>query len=559
MKKAVVSFLVGVMLLQAVACGNSASSVESTENGGTETTVAGFDGEYRWPTISELVPDDSRKSTANTDERYESVTVAISNIPSDLSPYTMSNSITNMEIFDTLLEQTSATEFVGRLAESWEEVDDTHFDITIYDYIFDSDGNHLTADDVVFSFKTFQESGFARDFNYLENVEAVDEYTVEFTWKEPLESLTAFASMMTKTYIVTEQAYNEHDFVTDPVGTGPYKLVSYTTSSSAVLEARDDYWQTDETLVAPNAARNVQRIEYDFISDGSMAAVAFENGDTANVTLNADNLSLFDEGGEYADLGQLVCYPDTVSISILPNMDESSIMSDLNMRLAVFYALDSSAFAEALGSDLFYPVYTEAAPSIADYSDTWEDMENYQNVYDADLALEYLSKTDYGDETLTIMYEGNSEKETIAQIMQAYLESVGIKSELVAWDHDLIAAHASDASQWDLFLASSGDADYTANRIRKVYGADAGYTQGALNISLDADDTFQDMINSINTVSGNSESATKEVLDYIYDQALGMGTAYQVNIACYSKDIAQIRNKYSASEVIYGACEYYLD
>lgn len=578
-KKLIAAVLVGAMTVSLSACGGTSTSgtesnvngaesstadaesstADTESNGSDESAEAGSEGEYAWPTLAEVTPDESRKSTANSDEQYDSITVSVSNIPSDLSPYTMSNAITNMEIFDTLLEQTSANEFAGRIAKEWKEVDDTHFELTIYDYVYDSDGNHITASDVAFSFNTYKDSGFARDFDNFQSIEVVDDYTVRFTWKEKMESLTAFASMMTKTYIVSEKAYTEHDFVTDPVGSGPYKLAEYVTSSYAKLEARDDYWQTDETLVAPNAGRNVKYIEYDFLSDSSMAAVAFENGDTINVTLGADNLSLFEEGGEYAGLGQLVCYPDTVSTTILPNMDAASLMSDENMRFAIFYALDTESFTDALGSELFYSVETDAAPSIADYSSDWVDAENYQNVFDPDLAMEYLSKSNYNGETLKIMYEGNQEKEKIAQVIQAYLEGIGVKSELVAWEHDLISQHASNASEWDIFLASSGDADFTANRLRKVYGADAGYTKGQLNISLYDNQEFQDMLNSANTVSGNSPEAVKEIISYIYDHALGMGTAYQVNVMAYSNDIAQFKTKYSTSEVMYGSCEYYLD
>jgi ABC-type transport system substrate-binding protein len=571
MKKRIVATIMAcAMICSMAACGStdsgtaeggtqSGGSSDVSEDTGSAVSEAVSSGDFKWNEITEVKPDESRTSTANSDARYDKITVSISNIPSDLSPYTMSNAITNMEIFDTLLEQTDTDEYVGRIAKNWYEEDDTHLVVEIYDYVYDSDGNNITASDVAFSFNTYANSGFARDFNYFDSIEVVDDYTVRFTWTEPIQGLTNFASMMTKTYIVSEKAYNDHDFVTDPVGSGPYVLSDYVTASYAVLEAKDDYWQTDESLVTPCAARNVQTIEYDFISDSSMAEVAFENGDTANVTLNADSLSLFDEGGEYADLGQLVCYGETVTITALPNMNEASLMSDLNMRLAVFYALDTEAFADGLGSDLFAPLTTDASPAIADYSSEWENWDNYQNTYDLELSAEYLKESGYNGETLTILYEGNSEKETVALVMQAYLEAAGITAECVAWDHDLISSHASIADEWDIFLASSGDSTYTANRIRKVYGADAGYTKGEYNISLYDNDEFQDMINADNTVDGNSVEATTEILKYIYDNALGYATAYQVNVCCWSKDVAQFQVKYSSSEVVPGACEYYLD
>lgn len=569
MKRIAALILAVIMILSLAACGgptdsNDGSNSQSgtndqTQQGGTDATSTGWTGTYQWPTLAEVAVDPSRKSTANSDEQYEMVKVAITNVPSDLSPYTMSNAITNMSIFDTLLEQTGAHDFVGRMAKEWHDEDDTHMLLTIYDYVYDSDNNNITASDVVFSFNTYKDSGFARDFNNLDNVEAVDPYTVRFTWKQKNESLTAFASMMTKTYIVSEKAYKEHDFVTDPVGSGPYKLVDYVTAAHATIEAKDNYWQTDESLVAPNAHRNVKTIEFDFITDSSMAAIAFENGDTVNVTLDADTLSLFEEGGQYADLGQIICYPDTVSTTILPNMSSDSIMSDQNMRLAVYNALDGEAFADALGRDLWYPVSTDAANSIADFDSSYIIPDTYQGAADLNAAAEYLKAAGYNNQKLKIMYEGNKDKEVIAQIVNAYLEAAGIQSEIVAWDHDLIRAHASNTNEWDIFLASSGDSDFTANRLRKVYGADAGYTKGEYNISFYDNAEFQKMLADDNTLSGNSVDATRAILQYIYDNALGMGTAYKVNVMCYSKDIASFQAKYSTSEISYGSCNYYLD
>lgn len=556
MKKLIALLLVASMTFSLAACATeSESDVPDTEEVKSNDIAS---GKYEWPLRSEVVPDDSRTSTANSDKQYDSINVAVSSVPADLSPYTMSNAITNMEIFDTLVEQDENGEYVGRIAKNWYEKDDTHFIVELYDYVFDTDGNNITASDVAFSFDTFANSGFARDFNYYDSCNVIDEYTVEFVWKEPITGLTNLASMLTKTYICSEKAYTDHDFVNDPVGSGPYSVRDYVTSSYVVLEAKDDYWQTDESLEAPNAARNVKTIRYDFISDNSMSAVAFENGDTINVALNADTIELFEEGGEYADLGNLYCYPDTVSITAVPNMSSDSLMSDLNLRLAVFYALDTEAFADALGARLYSPVTTDASPAIADYSNTWTDEENYQNVYDPELAAEYLKKSDYNGETLTILLEANDQKSSIAAVMQAYLDAVGIKTEITTYDHAMIAGYASMSDGWDIFLASSGDAEYTANRIRKVYGSNAGYAKG-LNISLYENDEFQKMIDNANTIEGNSESATQKILDYIYDNALGYGTAYVVNVECYSKCVARIVNKYGNIEIIYGACDYYLD
>ena len=42
----------------------------------------------------------------------------------------------------------------GVLAKSWDEVDPKTYDVELYDYIHDAEGNPLTASDVVFSFES---------------------------------------------------------------------------------------------------------------------------------------------------------------------------------------------------------------------------------------------------------------------------------------------------------------------------------------------------------------------------------------------------------------------
>ena len=49
-------------------------------------------------------------------------------------------------------------EIVGVIAKTITKVDDYTLDVEIYDYVYDQAGNHITADDVVFSFETMKAS-----------------------------------------------------------------------------------------------------------------------------------------------------------------------------------------------------------------------------------------------------------------------------------------------------------------------------------------------------------------------------------------------------------------
>ena len=62
-------------------------------------------------------------------------------------------------LYETLAScQSGSTEIDSIMMESYEQVDDVTYDVTIYDYITDAEGNNITASDVVFSFKQYMQN-----------------------------------------------------------------------------------------------------------------------------------------------------------------------------------------------------------------------------------------------------------------------------------------------------------------------------------------------------------------------------------------------------------------
>ena len=74
----------------------------------------------------------------------------------------------------------ATTIIIPILAKGYPEVDDLHWQVELYDYIKDTDGNNITAQDVVFSINTLVDAGKALKYDKFESVKAIDDYTVEF-------------------------------------------------------------------------------------------------------------------------------------------------------------------------------------------------------------------------------------------------------------------------------------------------------------------------------------------------------------------------------------------
>ncbi|MBM7599814.1 peptide/nickel transport system substrate-binding protein [Virgibacillus halotolerans] len=112
------------------------------------------------------------------------------------------------------------------------------YTVEIRDDVKFSDEEPLTAEDVVFTFRTAKESGSVIDLSNLEKVEAIDDYTVEFKLKQPESS---FITLFVTTGIVPKHAYDD-SYNENPIGSGPYQLVQWNKGQQLIVEANPYYY-----------------------------------------------------------------------------------------------------------------------------------------------------------------------------------------------------------------------------------------------------------------------------------------------------------------------------
>src|SRR5262245_41532818 len=187
-------------------------------------------------------------------------------------------------LFDTLIrrdyasnaEGTGAT-FAPGLAESWKQLDELTLDLSLRAGVVFHNGEALSSRDVVFTFERILDpvSKYASARSQLGNiarVEALDERTVRIVTKRPdpvLIKMLAYpgAAIVPKRYF---QEVGFDAFQSRPVGSGPYKLVSFKADDRVALQAFDKYWGG-----TPPAARLTFRL----IPEISARITALANGE----------------------------------------------------------------------------------------------------------------------------------------------------------------------------------------------------------------------------------------------------------------------------------------
>ncbi len=149
-------------------------------------------------------------------------------------------------IFDNLVTRDDAGQIVPEIATSWKNLSDTKVEFQLRDDVTFHDGSKLTPDDVVYSVRRITDPAFAspqRDqFGKIVGAEATGPHSVVLTLDSPYPALLA---QLVKLSIVPKHVVEKignDAFNLAPVGSGPYKFVSWQRGVAVTLVRNDAYW-----------------------------------------------------------------------------------------------------------------------------------------------------------------------------------------------------------------------------------------------------------------------------------------------------------------------------
>ena len=457
------------------------------------------------------------------------IRVGIEADPGTMDPYTTGssngkNATIKSTVYQTLgMIQGVGGELAPEIAKSWEAVDPVTYDIEIFDYVYDTDGNHITADDVVFSFETCKASGSTPNTKYIESIEKTGDYTVRLTLNRA--AVTLFERIMQSIFIVSQKAYEESpdNMATLPVMTGPYKVVEWISGSSMILEKNENYWQKPELAAKDiNQAAKVDRIEYYVIKEASQMAIALETGTIDMVyNLDATEAQRFMDGGESAEGFNVFTSVNNLTQTMFLNVSEhSKFYNNLPLRQAVLYAYDSQAMVDGASNGYGVVCKTFGSDLLPDFQEKWNEEEYYE--YDPEKAQELLKEAGIaeGEVSLRIVTNNSTMRNKIAQILQAYLLQVGIQSEILPYEDTLFNTYKNDPTQWDILLDNCGTSDQLMGMWRGKM--DKGCcASGSANMAMDEE--LQKLVEAAENPETNGPETVDALHQYMKDNAYVYG------------------------------------
>jgi peptide/nickel transport system substrate-binding protein len=188
-------------------------------------------------------------------------------------------------LYEPLMTRSSNEPFTlyGLLAESVEMDDERSFiQFNLNPLAKWSDGQPVTADDVIFTFELLKEKGripFSTRLSPVEKMEKVGERSVRFTFNDKVDREFPLI-LASSTPILPKHAIDAASFdqstLKPPIGSGPYRIKSVSPGERIVYERNPDYWGKD--IPTKIGFDNYDRISVEYFLQESTMFEAFKKG-----------------------------------------------------------------------------------------------------------------------------------------------------------------------------------------------------------------------------------------------------------------------------------------
>ena len=530
MLKVVAASLAGAMLLTACGGSGGANQTSAAAGGSAETSAAAAEGSTGGEKVITM---------AQTGDWDTFMPMNTTNAGAD-------NVIELM--FDRLMVINTDGTFGPRLAESW-ETNEAQDKITYHlnENAKWQDGEPVTAEDVVYSAQVASSS----EFNYLRRirmqyfagtdetgcetgtdsieVKALDDHTVEFTLKTPMDPAIIYALVNRDFFIMPKHLLgdiSDTDLVNDafwqkPVGSGPCIFDSMESGVSIEFKANKDYY-----LGAPDFDRLVfKKVQSSNLLSGLMS------GDIDVLSGNSQ-IPLADWETAKNTQGIVAKSVPTFAYQYMAMNTSRDYLTE-DVRHAISLAINRQVIVDQL-------LQGEARIAIGPLAEDhpYFDEKLLPIEYDPEKAKSMLEAAgwDSNRELEVMVSTGNEVREKSAILIQQDLQKIGIKTKIQTLDFPTLLTNARNGDYDLCFIGSSGSVDPSES----VPNVTAGYMNNFAQLS---DPTLGQIGES------GAKEITFEARKKIYDQyqeelfkQMPMAFLYHTNdLFAYNEKLENVR------------------
>jgi len=340
-----------------------------------------------------------------------------------LHPYAHSSS-PHYGIWNNMIEPLVEVDYAkknyyGILAQSW-EFQGKKWIFKLRKNVRFHDGSPFTAADVIYSInrmKNDKQSLQKENFRDLTEMQALDDYTIAFTTEVPN---AVFLDRLQNRFILSKsgmEAQGVDPGEQKPVGTGPYRFVSWQRDGNLVVTRNDSYWGA-KAAIKEVVTRRVKE------DAGRVAGLLAGQGDVIN-NVPVEEMSRFDKHQKVRVEkveGQRMYF-------LAMNVTHKPFDNKL-VRQAINYAVDPTAIIKHIYEGNGYVMNGPMGSNVIGF-----DPKIKRYPLDLKKAKELLDKAGYPQGLEVKLYyspDRYPKAKEVCQVIADQLAKVGIKTELVS-------------------------------------------------------------------------------------------------------------------------------
>lgn len=370
-------------------------------------------------------------------------------------------------VFNGLVKYDKNINIVGDLAESWEVLDGG---LVILFHLRKGvkwhDGAAFTAKDVEFTYRKLVDPNvktpYSGDFERIEKLEVVDDYTVKVIYKEPFSpALSSWGMWIMPEHILKNEDLNRTSFARHPIGTGPYKFKSWKTGEKIELASNHEYFE-----LRPYIDRYIYRI----IPDDATIFLELQTRGVDWTGLSPLQYIRQTSNNFFRANYNKFRYPSFGFTYMAYNLADPKFQ-DVRVRRALNYAVNKK---EIIDTIFFGLARVTTGPYMMD---SWAYNKDVPGVpYDPAKARALMAEAGWQDtdgdgwldkdgkpfEFTLIANQGNAERLRCSEMIQKYLKDVGVrvKIRVLEWSaliNDFINKKRFEAVLMGWFLSRDPD------------------------------------------------------------------------------------------------------
>jgi peptide/nickel transport system substrate-binding protein len=380
------------------------------------------------------------------------------------------------------------------------------------------------SDSADFAYYSSQFGGFDDD-SVIESVDVVDDYTVKFNLKEPQGPFTRNLTMSPFAIASPKAIKDDVDgFWQNPVGTGPFKFVSWERNSQIRVEAVKDWWGTDLPKSDGYGGPKMKEVVIKTIPDNTQRVAAL----TGNQLNGADGLVPDDVPTVKEQQGFKVEFRPPNTIGYLAMNNEKPPFDDPQVRQAFNYAINMPQIVDSVlrGQG---EVASNYMPSLLPFFN--KSIKPYP--YDPDKAKQMLKDAGAANLETELWYMPiprpyMPDAKSIAQVMQQNLEKVGVSAKLVTYEWATYLTKTGEGEHPTCLLGWTGDNGDPDNFLNVLLNSAGATPQDALNVAYYKNPKVDKLLEQAQTTvdENEREKAYYEAQEIMHEDAPWVPIAY---------------------------------